>query len=299
LLLCFARLEGEAPGGSRFSSGLSCAASHTAAALDRASGWRAAAAAVSCGTSEAGGDGGAADAGPCVGSTNGPSIYADFGPLHELIDTALTDLTAGGGGRGSSANNSNSNSGGAASRWAAATKQRTLQRLGSSVVFARSAGGGSVGHRGCDSRTLRSMLQPDYLNTTTLSRCGCGVMGCWCAGSTSAVFLFIGLVVMPGCTSRPCPDLCCHARPCLPSPPRLKSELAAASRPPPSTPGGSAFDVKLLALTARLSHWSQQERVAAQVSAWRRWRRVLAVADVASSMCFFTPAHEPPPPLTP
>lgn len=51
-----------------------------------------------------------------------------------------------------------------------------------------------------------------------------------------------------------------------PAVPRLKSELQGLSKDSAGgVPGSSAFDVKLLALTARLSQWAQQERVSGEV----------------------------------
>jgi hypothetical protein len=47
---------------------------------------------------------------------------------------------------------------------------------------------------------------------------------------------------------------------------RLKSELQGLSKASAGgVPGGSSFDVKLLALTARLSQWAQQERMSGEV----------------------------------
>jgi hypothetical protein len=58
------------------------------------------------------------------------------------------------------------------------------------------------------------------------------------------------------CTPRCC---CC----------RLKAELQGLSKPPAGVvSGGSPFDVKLLALTARLSQWTHQERTAGEVGGW-------------------------------
>jgi hypothetical protein len=72
-----------------------------------------------------------------------------------------------------------------------------------------------------------------------------------------------GRVPAPRMPSLPVCCCCCCCR--------LKAELQGLSRAPlqagGSVAGSSPFDVKLLALTARLSRWAQQERSAGEVRA--------------------------------
>jgi hypothetical protein len=136
---------------SRFSSGLS-SADQTHVVLNKSASWHQRAA----GTPGRSGNRGSR-AGDGSGAAGSP-IYANFAPLEQLVDAALTDATAGGG--------------------PGSIKGTFSGQLGGSMA----AGGGGRASatsgpllRAVSSHTshkvaLGYMLQPDYVHSSTLSR---------------------------------------------------------------------------------------------------------------------------------
>lgn len=148
---------------SRFSSGFS-GADQTTVVLDKSASWRqraGGAAAAGKGSFRGGGEGGAAAG--AGGGSGGSSIYANFAPLEQLVDAALTESAPGTGGPGS---------------WRVSGASNQMGLLGPGVVpTIGQAGGRTSGQlsRAPSTHTshkvaLGYMLQPDYIHNTTLSR---------------------------------------------------------------------------------------------------------------------------------
>lgn len=139
---------------SRFSSGYS-GADQTTIVLDKSASWRQHAASAlrsNNKSSRALGDGSGAAGSP---------IYANFAPLEQLVDAALTD--SGGSGGPGSLRGVQLGQMGAQSAAAGGMRERAA-----SGALARAAASSHTSHK----MALGYMLQPDYIHNTTLSRYG-------------------------------------------------------------------------------------------------------------------------------
>lgn len=175
-LSCF-RLDGP-DALSRFSSGLS-AADHTTVVLDKSASWRGQHSGSLGGPnrggnnrrgSRGGGDGGTQAGGGGSGA-GGASIYANFAPLEQLVDAALTDSASGSGPTAAAAG---AGGGGRGGGQLGSASSATLAG-GVAVGGVRGSVVGGPLSRAASSHTshkvaLGYMFQPEYIHNTTLAR---------------------------------------------------------------------------------------------------------------------------------